>query len=158
MFLPNKWPTYFKSSNGCNVVDLDGNHYIDMSLMGVGTNILGYNNKKVDDAVLNAIKKGNLSTLNCPEEVYLAERLISIHPWFDMARFARTGGEANAIAIRIARAYIQKDNVAICGYHGWHDWYLSANLSEKKGLDSHLLPGLSTNGVPQNLKIYLYGI
>ena len=120
--------------------------------MGVGTNILGYSNKEVDKAVLEAIKRGNLSTLNCPEEVYLAERLINIHPWFDMARFARTGGEANAIAIRIARAYIKKDNVAICGYHGWHDWYLSTNLGEKAGLDGHLLPGLSPIGVPRGLK------
>ena len=69
-----------------------------------------------------------------------------------MARFARSGGEANAIAIRIARAASGKDNVAICGYHGWHDWYLSANLSEDQSLDGHLLPGLQPNGVPRNLK------
>ena len=60
------------------------------------------------------------------------------------------GGEANAIAIRIARAYSGKDNVAICGYHGWHDWYLSANLSKKENLKEHLLPGLEPNGVPKN--------
>ena len=123
MFLPNNWPTYFKYTNGCKVVDLDDNEYIDMSLMGVGTNILGYNDKKVDKVVKEVVDSGNLSTLNCPEEVYLAERLIDIHPWFEMARFARTGGEANAMAIRIARAHSKKDNVAICGYHGWHDWY-----------------------------------
>ena len=152
MFLPNNWPTYFKDTSGCKVVDLDDNEYIDMSLMGVGTNILGYNDKEVDKVVKEAIDNGNLSTLNCPEEVYLAERLIDIHPWFEMARFARTGGEANAMAIRIARAHSKKDNVAICGYHGWHDWYLSVNLNDKKGLDNHLLPGLSPNGVPQNLE------
>ncbi len=152
MFLPDKWPTYFKSANGCKVTDLDNNEYFDMSLMGVGTNILGYGNKSVDISVHEAIKKGNLSTLNCPEEVYLAERLINMHPWLDMARFARTGGEANAIAIRIARAYTKKDNVAICGYHGWHDWYLSTNLGNEKGLDRHLLPGLSPAGVPKGLK------
>ena len=81
-------------------------------------------------AVIETVKKGNLSTLNCPEEVLLAERLIEINP-ADMVRFARTGGEANAIAVRIARAVSGKDKVAICGYHGWHDWYLATNLKVK---------------------------
>jgi glutamate-1-semialdehyde 2,1-aminomutase len=93
-----------------------------------------------------------MSTLNCPEEVYLAERLVELHPWADMVRFARSGGEANAIVIRIARAAAGKDKVAICGYHGWHDWYLSANLGDEKNLAGHLLPGLEPNGVPQNLR------
>ena len=93
-----------------------------------------------------------MSTLNCPEEVYLAERLIALHPWADMVRFARTGGEANAIAIRIARAASGKDTVAFCGYHGWHDWYLAANLGDEKHLAGHLLPGLEPKGVPSNLR------
>ena len=101
---------------------------------------------------VKVIKKGNMSTLNCPEEVYLAERLIEINPWSDMVRLARTGGEANAIAIRIARAASGKDNVAICGYHGWHDWYLAANIQSKDGLNEHLLSGLETNGVPKSLE------
>lgn len=152
MFLPNQWPSYFSKAKGCEVWDLDGKRYIDMSIMGVGTNILGYGHPEVDAAVQKVISLGNMSTLNCPEEVYLAERLIEIHPWADMARFARSGGEANAIAIRIARAATGKDKVAICGYHGWHDWYLSANLGDDAGLDGHLLPGLQPNGVPRNLK------
>jgi glutamate-1-semialdehyde 2,1-aminomutase len=152
MFLPEKWPAYFSKAKGCKVWDLDGKEYIDVSLMGIGTNILGYGNDEVDAAVLNTIQKGNMSTFNCPEEVYLAERLIELHPWADMVRFARSGGEANAIAIRIARAACGKDKVAICGYHGWHDWYLSANLSDDKNLDGHLLPGLDPLGVPRNLK------
>jgi len=82
----------------------------------------------------------------------LAERLIELHPWAQMVRFARSGGEANAIAIRIARAASGRDKVAICGYHGWHDWYLSANLADDNGLDGHLLPGLEPKGVPRNLK------
>src|SRR4029077_13159367 len=106
----------------------------------------------VDDAVRRTVDAGNMSTLNCPEEVYLAEKLIELHPWADMARFARTGGEANAIAIRIARAATSRDAVAICGYHGWHDWYLSANLANDRNLDGHLLPGLEPKGVPQNLR------
>lgn len=156
MFLPDQWPAYFSKAKGCKVSDLDGNEYIDMSIMGIGTNILGYGHPEVDEAVIHTVQAGNMSTLNCPEEVYLAERLVELHPWADMVRFARSGGEANAIAIRIARAASGKDKVAICGYHGWHDWYLSANLGDDKSLDGHLIPGLEPNGVPRNLKNTVY--
>ena len=152
MFLPDYWPSYYEKARGCFVWDLDNTKYIDMSLMGVGTNILGYSHPAVNKAVLDGIKKSNMSTLNCPEEVYLAEKLIEMHPWADMVKFARTGGEANSIAIRIARAATKKDKVAVCGYHGWHDWYLSANLSNQENLSEHLLPGLNPEGVPKNLK------
>jgi glutamate-1-semialdehyde 2,1-aminomutase len=152
MFLPEQWPAYFSKAKGCKVWDLDGRQYVDMSIMGIGTNILGYGHSEVDAAVQDNVRNGNMSTLNSPEEVYLAEKLIEIHPWADMVRFARTGGEANAIAIRIARAASGKDKVAICGYHGWHDWYLSVNLAEDDRLDGHLLPGLNPKGVPRNLK------
>jgi len=152
MFLPNNWPSYFSKAKGCEVWNLDNHKYIDMCIMGIGTNTLGYGNDEVDNAVLSAIKNGNMSTLNCPEEVELAEKLIEINPWADMVRFARSGGEANSIAIRIARAAVGKDNVAICGYHGWHDWYLSANHNKGDDLSSHLLGGLSLKGVPSNLK------
>jgi glutamate-1-semialdehyde 2,1-aminomutase len=81
----------------------------------------------------------------------LAELLIELHPWADMVRFGRAGGEAMAIAIRIARAATGRDMVAFCGYHGWHDWYLSANLGATTALDGHLLPGLDTKGVPRGL-------
>ena len=152
MFLPDQWPSYFSKAKGCLVWDMDGKEYIDMSIMGIGTNTLGYGHPEVDAAIMNVIKSGNMSTFNAPEEVYLAEKLIDMHPWADMTRFARTGGEANAIAIRIARAASGKDKVAICGYHGWHDWYLSANLGDDSTLDGHLLPGLDPKGVPRNLK------
>ena len=152
MFLPEQWPAYFSRAKGCKVWDLDGKEYIDMSIMGIGTNILGYGNAEVDEAVLRTVGLGNMSTLNCPEEVYLAEQLIKVHPWADMVRLARSGGEANAIAIRIARAATGKDKVAICGYHGWHDWYLSANLGDDENLAGHLLPGLDPKGVPANLR------
>ncbi|CAB3637572.1 MAG: aminotransferase class III-fold pyridoxal phosphate-dependent enzyme [Achromobacter sp.] len=152
MMLPDQWPAYFSKAKGCRVWDLDGNEYFDMSLMGVGTNSLGYGNPEVDAAVRQVVDLGNMTTLNCPEEVYLAEKLIELHPWADMARFARSGGEANAIAIRIARAASGRDKVAVCGYHGWHDWYLSANLGENENLAGHLLPGLEPKGVPQNLR------
>ena len=152
MFLPDQWPAYFSKAKGCKVWDLDGNEYIDMSIMGIGTNTLGYGHPEVDEAVHQTVAMGNMSTFNCPEEVYLAEKLVELHPWADMVRFARSGGEANAIAIRIARAASGKDRVAICGYHGWHDWYLAANLADDQGLDGHLLPGLEPHGVPRHLK------
>lgn len=152
MFLPEQWPAYFGKAKGCRVWDLDGNEFIDMSIMGIGTNTLGYGHPEVDEAVRKTIDTGNMSSFNCPEEVYLAERLVELHPWADMVRFARSGGEANAVAIRIARAASGRDKVAICGYHGWHDWYLSANLADDKSLDGHLLPGLEPKGVPRNLK------
>lgn len=152
MYLPEGWPAYFDRTDGCRVWDLDGREYLDLSFMGVGTNILGYSNPAVDDAVRRTVDKGNLSTLNAPEEVYLAERLIAMHPWAQMARFARSGGEACAIAVRIGRAAAGKTHVAFCGYHGWHDWYLAANLGADDSLDGHLLPGLEPNGVPRELR------
>ena len=151
MFLPDQWPSYFSKAKGCSVWDMDGKEFVDMCIMGIGTNTLGYGHPEVDKAVHETVDAGNMSTLNCPEEVFLAEKLVELHPWADMARFARSGGEANAIAIRIARAASERDKVAVCGYHGWHDWYLSANLGDEKGLDGHLLPGLEPNGVPRDL-------
>lgn len=152
MYLPMGWPAYFDRTTGCEVWDLDGNRYLDLGFMGVGTNILGYSHPKVDEAVRKTIDKGNISTLNAPEEVYLAEALIELHPWADMVRFARSGGEACAIAVRIGRAASGKDHVAFCGYHGWHDWYLAANLGEDDSLNGHLIPGLEPNGVPRELR------
>ena len=152
LFLPEKWPPYFSKTKGCKVWDLDGREYIDLSIMGVGTNILGYNNLEVDQAVKKTIKKGNMSTLNCPEEVYLSEKLIKMNPWAQMAKFTRTGAEANSVAIRIARAASGKDNIAVCGYHGWHDWYLAANIKNRSNLNKHLLAGLNVLGVPKKLE------
>jgi len=154
MFAPDQWPGYYREANGCEVVDLDGRHYVDMSYMGIGACLLGYNDPDVTDAVVNRVKHGSMCTLNSPEEVELAQLLLSIHPWAAKARFARTGGEAMAIAVRIARAYTGRDVVAFCGYHGWHDWYLAANRTAQSNgdaLQKHLLPGLSPNGVPSQL-------
>ena len=152
LFLPNLWPAYFEKTKGCKVWDLEGRKYFDLSMMGVGTNILGYSKKEVDDAVRKIINKGNMSTLNSKEEIFLAEKLIQMHPWAGKVRFARTGGEAAAIAVRIARAATGRDKIAVCGYHGWHDWYLSANLLNAKNLDSHLMSNLPIQGVQKNLK------
>ncbi len=150
-FLPDQWPAYYSSAKGCAVVDLDGNEYVDASYMGIGACILGYAFDKVDSAVKTAIDKGSLCTLNAPEEVFLAEKLLSLHRWADMIRYAKTGGEAVAIAVRIARAATRKDKVLFCGYHGWHDWYLSANIAKEDSLSGHLLAGLDPAGVPRGL-------
>src|SRR4051794_4951461 len=151
MFLPEQWPTYYKSAKGAEVVDLDGKTYLDMSYCGIGATILGFADPDVNAAVKAAIDMGSMSTLNCAEDVELAELLIELHPWADMVRFGRAGGEAMAIAVRIARAATGRDMVAFCGYHGWHDWYLSANLGQTTALDGHLLPGLDAKGVPRGL-------
>jgi glutamate-1-semialdehyde aminotransferase len=152
MFLPELWPAYYKKAKGINVTDLDGNEYTDMSIIGVGACILGYADNDVDNAVKQAIDDGITTTLNCPEEVELAELLCELHPWAEMVRYARSGGEAASMAIRIARAATGRDKVAFCGYHGWCDWYLAANLGENSALDGQLMPGLEPAGVPRGLK------
>ena len=151
LHLPDKWPSYFSKAKKNNVWDLNGVKYLDM-FCAVGTSILGYSNDKITSSVQKNIKKGNLTTLNCPEEITLAEQIIKHHSWASMAKFTRGGGEANAVAIRIARACTKNKNVAFCGYHGWHDWYLSANINSKKNLDQHLMSGLNYDGIPENLK------
>lgn len=151
-YLPEIWPTYFSKSKGCNVWDLDNKKYYDFSLMGVGTNLLGYSNYNVDKAVLKNIKRGNMTTLNCPEEVELADKLTAIHPWSDMVRFTRSGGEANAVSVRIARTYSKKQKILVCGYHGWHDWYLSSKKKNTKFFSNHLPTTIKTGGIPKTLE------
>ncbi len=152
MFLPDLWPAYYSKARGCKIWDLDGNKYTDMSYMGIGSCILGYADEDVNKAAQAVIDAGNMATLNAPEEVTLAELLLELHPWAGMVRYARGGGEAMSVAVRIARAKTRKDTILFCGYHGWHDWYLSANLADNKTLDGHLLPGLNPLGVPRTLK------
>jgi glutamate-1-semialdehyde 2,1-aminomutase len=155
MFLPDLWPSYYSKVEGIEITDLDGNKYLDMGINGVGTCILGANNKNVNDKVIECINRGNMSTLNHINEVLLTEKLLELHPWAEMARYTRSSGEACAVAIRIARSYINKDKIAFCGYHGWHDWYLAANIN-KNSLDNHLLKGLSSSGVPLGLENTIY--
>lgn len=151
MLLPDLWPSYYSRAQGIRVWDLDGNVYLDMSYNGIGACILGAADPEVNEAVHRAVDAGVMSTLNAPEEVELAELLCELHPWAEMVRYARSGGEAMAVAVRIARAHTRRDRVAFCGYHGWHDWYLAANLAEERALDGHLLPGLEPAGVPRGL-------
>jgi len=150
-YAPDIWPVYFSKAEGVEIWDLDGKKYIDMAQMGLGTVILGYNNNEVNKSVEQAISSSINATLNVPEEVYLAEMLLELNPFAGGVKFARTGGEAMAIAARIARAYTGKDKIAFSGYHGWCDWYLAANLTGENNLSEHLLPGLSPKGVPAGL-------
>ena len=154
MFAPDQWPPYYREARGCEIVDLDGTRFIDMSLMGIGACLLGYNDPDVTAAVVARVQAGSMCTLNAPDEVELADALLSIHPWAENVRYARTGGEAMAVAVRIARARTGRDLVAFCGYHGWHDWYLAANRAAAGSTDQlrgHLLPGLAPAGVPAAL-------
>jgi glutamate-1-semialdehyde 2,1-aminomutase len=157
MFAPGWWPPYYKTATGCEVVDADGQRFIDMSLMGVGACLLGYNDPDVTDAVIERVRNGSTCTLNNPEEVELARLLVELHPWAGGVRYARAGGEAMAMAVRIARARTRRDVVAFCGYHGWQDWYLAANIpadstaANADNLRGHLLPGLHPRGVPTAL-------
>lgn len=151
-FLPEYWPTYYSKTKDCYVWDKEGNKYIDM-IFAVGTNVLGYNNPILEKEVIKAIKKGNMSTLNSYEEVQLTEELLKIDKWAGMVKYARTGAEANSMAIRIAKSFQKKKpNIAACGYHGWHDWYLSSNLSNRNNLNYHLTKNVKTAGVNPKLK------
>lgn len=151
MFSEGVWPGYYTKAKGVEVWDLDGNRYIDMSIGGIGATVLGYSDDEINRAVKKSIDLGVASSLNCYEEIELAKILIKHHPWAEMARFARAGGEAMSVAVRMIRAYSNKDKIAFCGYHGWTDWYLAASLSGDDTLKGHLLPGLSPSGVPKNL-------
>lgn len=150
MFLPDRWPSYYDRASGIEVWDLDGNKYLDMSYMGIGACILGYADPDVNRAVKAAVDRGSMCTFNAPEEVELADLLCELHPWAQKVRYARTGGEAMAIAVRIARAYAGREKIAFCGYHGWSDWYLATNIGEEK-LRGHFLSGLEPAGVPSGL-------
>ncbi len=151
LFLPNLWPVYYKKAKGVSIWDLNNKRYYDFAGMGTLSCILGYADPYVNKRVINAINNSSMGTLNSYEEVEFSELLLEAHPWADMTRFARSGGEACSIAIRIARAAAGKDKVLFCGYHGWQDWYLSSNLKKSDNLTDQLLPGLVPDGVPKNL-------
>jgi len=152
MLAPDQWPAYFSEARGCETWDLDGRHYTDMSTNGIGSCLLGFRDPDVTSAVRRRLTLGSMCTLNAPEEVELADLLCEIHPWAEQARFARCGGEACAMAVRIARATTDRSVIDICGYSGWQDWYLAANLGDNDSLRGHLLPGLDALGVPRELR------
>jgi len=144
-------PVYAARAQGARFTDVDGNEYIDW-VSGIGAIILGYCDPVVDDAVVRRIRRGVMTSINHELELELAELLIERIPCAEMVRYAKGGGEACAIAVRIARGTSGRDKVLFCGYHGWHDWYLAANLDEKSSLNEHLFSGIEPIGVPQSLR------
>ncbi|WP_236973688.1 aminotransferase class III-fold pyridoxal phosphate-dependent enzyme [Membranihabitans maritimus] len=153
MFDEENWPAYYSKCKGCEVWDLDGRKFIDF-VGGVGSIMLGYADPDVNASVTRRMSMGSYCSLINPDEVILAKELLKLHPWAEggKVKFARTGGESMSIAIRIARAKTGNSGIAFCGYHGWHDWYLAANIGETSALDGHLIPGLEPTGVPRELK------
>jgi glutamate-1-semialdehyde aminotransferase len=151
LFDPVSWPAYFSRCSGCEVWDLEGRRYVDFA-GGVGAILLGYADPDVTRAVRRRLNAGTYCTLVSPDEVELADLLLELHPWAGRVRYARGGGEAMAMAVRIARAATGRSGIAFCGYHGWQDWYLAANLGDSSTLDGHLLPGLQPLGVPRELQ------
>ncbi len=145
------WPSYYSRCEGADVWDLEGRRFIDFT-GGVGAILLGHGDDTVNAAVKRRLDLGSYCTLASPDEVTLAELLLSLHPWAGKVRYGRGGGEALALAVRIARAATGRSGVAFCGYHGWSDWYLAANLGESDALNGHLLPGLAPLGVPRELR------
>ena len=152
IFSEDNWPTYYSRAKGINIWDLSNIKYKDLCAMGIGTNILGYANSKIDNYVIKNIKNSNSSTFNSIFEIKLAEKLLELNRWASKVKFTRTGAEACSVALRLARCISSKQNVAICGYHGWHDWYLSLNLNTEKELGSFLFENVAINGVNKNLK------
>ena len=150
MFEPKHWPSYFSRCRGAEVWDLSDRRYLDFA-GGIGAVLLGYADPDVTAAIRRRLNLGTYCSLVSPQEVALADELLALHPWAEKVRYARGGGDAMTMAVRIARATTGKSGIAFCGYHGWHDWYLAANLGEGDELDGHLLPGLQPLGVPREL-------
>ena len=143
-------PVYAERAKGARFWDVDGNEYIDW-VSGIGAIILGYADDVVDDAVREQISLGTMYSINHELELELAEELVNLIPCAEMVRYAKGGGDACAVAARIARGTTGRDKILFCGYHGWHDWYIAANLSEAS-LDEHLFPGIDPTGVPRCLE------
>ncbi len=149
-FDPSTWPAYFSRASGSFIWDMQGRKFMDFT-GGAGAILLGHSDPDVNAAVRRRLSLGTYSILASPDEVALADSLLALHPWADKVRYARGGGEALSVAARIARAATGRSKIVFCGYHGWSDWYLSANLSGTDQLEGHLLPGLEPHGVPSEL-------
>jgi len=143
-------PIYATRAQGARFWDVDGFEYIDW-ISGIGSILLGYADPVVDAAVMQQIGRGTIYSVNHELELELAEELCQTIPCAEMVRYAKCGGEACAMAVRIARGATGRDKVLFCGYHGWHDWYLAANLDADASLNAHLFPGIEPIGVPKSL-------
>ena len=115
-------PKYVKYAQGCELIDVDGNRFIDYT-MGLGPFTLGYNYPRIQDAVIKQLKDGTIYSLPHFLEVELAEKIVDVIPCSEMARFFKNGADVTGLAVRLARSYTRKNHVIQCGYHGHHDWY-----------------------------------
>ena len=123
-------PSFVEKGDGCYLYDVDGNKFIDF-VCALGPITIGYNNEKVNNAVINQLNNGICFSLQDELEVLLAERLTEIIPCAEMVRFVKNGSDATTAAIRLSRAYTGRDLVALCGYHGMHDWSIGATENNK---------------------------
>lgn len=131
---PNQWPgkvspNYLQKGEGAWVWDVDGNKFLDY-LMALGPIILGYNNTRVNEAVTRQLKDGTIFSQMHPLEVEVAEMICDLIPCAEMVRFGKNGSDATTAAVRVARAFTGRERVAICGYHGWHDWYIGTTTRD----------------------------
>ncbi|MFA7419359.1 MAG: aminotransferase class III-fold pyridoxal phosphate-dependent enzyme [Melioribacteraceae bacterium] len=134
---PTQWvngvaPKYLVKGKGSHVWDVDGNEYIDY-MMGVGPLSLGYAYPKIDEAIRKQLEDGITFSMMHPLEVEVAELIREIIPNAEAVRYSKTGADATSAAVRLARAYTGKDKILCCGYHGWHDWYISVT-ARKNGI------------------------
>lgn len=122
-------PFFAETAKGAYLYDVDGNQYIDFvnSLCSV---TLGYNDPDVTNAVAQQLQKGIIYSLSHELEFKVAEKIVEIVPCAEMVRFGKNGSDATAGAIRLARAYTQRDHVLVCGYHGWQDWYIGSTTRD----------------------------
>src|SRR3989338_2394100 len=142
-------PLFLKSAKGCEVTDVDGNKYIDYG-MALGPYILGYADPDVNEAVRKQLEDGTMFTLPHPLEVEAAELIIENVPCAEMVRFGKNGSDATTAAVKLARAFTDKEKIIICGYHGWQDWYIASTERDKgipKVLKSLVLP-MQYNDLP----------
>jgi len=123
-------PLFLRSGRGCRVTDLDGNGYIDY-VLGLLPIVLGYRDPDVDGAIIAQLDQGITFPLAHPSEAELAERLIRLIPCAERVRFGKNGSDATTAAVRLARAHTGRPKVAVCGYHGWHDWYIGTTTRHR---------------------------
>lgn len=123
-------PYFIVNGQGSHVWDVDGNEYVDFvnSLAAV---TLGYNDPDITEAVQEQLKEGIIFTLPHPIEMQVAEKIVEMVPCAEMVRFGKNGSDATSGATRVARAYTGRDRVAVCGYHGWQDWYIGSTARHK---------------------------
>mgnify|MGYP002850252799 CR=1 FL=1 len=143
-------PVYAKNASGSRFTDVDDNEYIDWNNC-VSAVILGHTDASVSKAVKDQIDKGSLFTINSPLEIELAELLVEVIPSAEMVRYCKGGGEACAVAVKIARGTTGRDKVLFCGYHGWHDWYQSVNYLADPNTGEFPIIGIEPIGVPKAL-------